>query len=95
MKDNKYRILLMYIFRVIRVINLPKFALISQIFRKFHQFLVFSFFLPNVARLLSVFFKELEPVEIISVKKVTLDWISGLNGAKIDQKITKNYICFQ
>ena len=44
MKDNKCRIFLMYIFRLIMAINLPKFALISQIFLKFYHFLVFSTF---------------------------------------------------
>ena len=97
MKDNKYRILLMYIFRVIRAINLSKFALISQIFLKFHQFLVFSSFFCQMWLDWAVifFFKELEPIATVSVKKVTLGWISGLNEAKIDQKIAKNYICFQ
>ena len=94
MKDNKHRILLMYIFRVIRVINLSKFASISQISSIFGVFLIF---LPNVARLgfYMVFFRELEPISIISVQKVTLGWISGLYGAKIDQKFAENYICFQ
>ena len=40
-------------------------------------------------------FKELKPVAVISVKKVTFGWVSGLNKAKIDQKIAENYICFQ
>ena len=57
-------------------INLPKFASISQIFLKFYQFLVFSTisFVPNVARLgcYMFFFKELKPIAVISVKKVTL-----------------------
>ena len=97
MKDNKYRILLMYIFIVVRATNLPKFASISQIFLKVHQILVFSsFFLPKMARLSCyvVFFKELESIAIISVK-VTLGWISGLNQTKTDQKIVKKYIYFQ
>ena len=38
------------------------------------------------------FFKELKPVAVISVKKITFGWISGLNEAKIDQKIAKNYL---
>ena len=38
------------------------------------------------------FFKELKPIAVISVKKVTFGWISGLNEAKIDQKIAKNYL---
>ena len=71
----------------------PKFSL------KFYQFLVFStFFLPNVTRLgymLYGFFKELKPIAVISVTKVTFGSISGLNEAKIDQKIAENYICFQ
>ena len=65
MRDNKYRILLMYIFIVVRATNLPKFASISQIFLKVHQILVFSsFFLPKMARLSCyvVFFKELESI---------------------------------
>ena len=37
-----------------------------------------------------VFFKELEPIAIISVKKVTFGWISGLNEAKIDRKLADN-----
>ena len=41
------------------------------------------------------FFKELKPIAVISVKKVTFGWIFGLNKAKIDQKIAGNYICFQ
>ena len=45
--------------------------------------------------MLNGFFKELKPVAVISVKKVTLGLIFGLNGTKIDQKIAKNYICFQ
>ena len=72
MKDDKYRIFLMYIFRVIMAINLPKFALISQIFLKFYQFLVFStFILPNVARLgcYMFFFKHLKQIAVIYVKK--------------------------
>ena len=40
-------------------------------------------------------FKELKPVAVISVKKVTFGWVFGLNEAKIDQTIAKNYICFQ
>ena len=70
MKDNKYRIFLIYIFRVIMAINLPKFALRFQIFLKIYQFLMFStFFLPNLAKLGScmVFFKELKPIAVISV----------------------------
>ena len=78
----------MYIFRVIMAINLPKFASITQIFLKFYQFLVFStiFFLCQMWLDWGVicFFKEL---------KSGLE--SGLNRAKIDQKIGKNYICFQ
>ena len=89
MKDNKRRILLIYIFRVIRVINLSKFALISQIFLKFHQFLVFSSFFAKCGCYM-VFFRELEPIPIISVQRVTLGWISGLYGAKIDQKFAEN-----
>ena len=45
--------------------------------------------------MLNGFFKELKPIAVISVKKVTFGWISGLNEAKIDQKIAENYICFQ
>ena len=69
MKDNKYRIFLIYIFRVM-AINLPKFASRPQIFLKIYRFLMFStFFLPNVAKLGScmVFFKELKPIAVISV----------------------------
>ena len=80
-------------------INLPKFALISQIFFKILSiFGVFNIFLPNVTRLgymLYGFFKELKPIAVISVTKVTFGSISGLNEAKIDQKIAENYICFQ
>ena len=36
------------------------------------------------------FFKELEPIAIISVEKVILGWISGLNEVKIDQKCSDN-----
>ena len=35
-------------------------------------------------------FKELEPIVIISVKKVLFGWISGLNDTKIDQKGSNN-----
>ena len=74
MKDNKCRIFLMYIFRLTMEINLPKFAfLIPQIFLKFYQFLVFStfFFCQNVGRLGCYgFFKELNSIAVISVKKV-------------------------
>ena len=39
------------------------------------------------------FFKELKPIAIISVKKVIFGKISGLNQAKIDQKLSdKSYI---
>ena len=36
------------------------------------------------------FFKELEPIATISVKKVIFGWIFGLNEAKIDQKCSDN-----
>ena len=56
-------------------INLPKFASISQIFLKFYQFLVFStFFFCQMwvdSGMLYGFFKELKPIAVISVKKVT------------------------
>ena len=44
MKDNKYATFLVYTFRVIMAIKLPKFASVSQIFKKFYQFLMFSSF---------------------------------------------------
>ena len=59
MKD-KYRIFLIYIFKVIMEINLPKFASVSIL----SIFGVFNIFLPNVARLLYGFFKELKPVAV-------------------------------
>ena len=74
MKDNKYRILLVSIFRVTRAINLPKCVSIPQIFLKSILVVIFIF-LPNVAGLgcyMGFFFRELEPIAIISVKKVTL-----------------------
>ena len=36
------------------------------------------------------FFKELQPIAIISVKKVRFGWISGLNEAQIDWKCSDN-----
>ena len=53
-------------------IKMPKFASVSQISTKFCHFLDFHFILPDVARLRQFvfFFKELEPIAIISVKKV-------------------------
>ena len=38
------------------------------------------------------FFKDLEPVAIISVEKVIFGWISGLNQAKTDQKMFREFI---
>ena len=76
MKGNKYRILLVSIFRVTRAINLPKCVSIPPNFLKISSILVVIFiFLPNVAGLgcyMGFFFRELEPIAIISVKKVTL-----------------------
>ena len=42
------------------------------------------------------FFKKLEPAAWSPVKKkVIFGWISGLNKAKVDQKMLKKYICCQ
>ena len=69
---------------------MPKFASVSQILSLFGVFFFFFFCLMWLDwDVLWVFFKELEPIAIISVKKVVFGWISGLNEAKTAQKCSE------
>ena len=93
MTAKKYRILLIFFFRIIKAIRMPKLVSISQISSKFCHFLEFSsffFFCLMWLEMFYEFFEELEPIAKISVKEVIFCWISGLNKVKIDQKFSDN-----
>ena len=69
---------------------MSKLASISQVLSKFCHFLDFSSFYLSVVdrQIFYGFYKELEPIGIISVKKVLflVEYIWAINEAKIDRK---------
>ena len=71
---------------------MPKFALIPQISSRFCHFFEFSSFVCLMWLDQDVLwvFQKLEPIAIISVKKVIFGWMSGLNEAKIDWKCSES-----